>query len=186
MKAFQACEPDPFLDPGPAGMYRRTVRGETRIPSFTSSSEAIRSSPHVQFAAAMSAINSRRSAGNRGRPPGDDLQRQNSRKPFRCHRTSVSGLTTVRTRRQSINCDSATSALRVASSAGRGLTWRSRCNANCLRRNRFSAASWTCDRNIDDTNRRTSPATRAIVRTSGRESDAAMPWDVTAADARPD
>ena len=44
-KELQAWEPGPLLDPGPAGMYRRTVRGETRIPSFTSSSEVIRSSP---------------------------------------------------------------------------------------------------------------------------------------------
>jgi hypothetical protein len=29
MKEFQTCEPDQFLDPGPAGMYRRRVRGET-------------------------------------------------------------------------------------------------------------------------------------------------------------
>ena len=166
-------------------MYRRTVRGETRIPSFTSSSEAIRSSPHVRFAAAMSAINWRSSAGSRGRPPGVDFHRQNSRKPVRCHRMSVSGFTTVRTRRQSISRDRATSAMRVASSARRGLTRRSRYNANCLRRKRFSAASWACGRNIDDTNRRTSPATRAIVRTSSREQDSAMPWDVTVAGARP-
>ena len=47
---------------------------------------------------------------------------------------SVSGFTMVRTRRQSITRDRATSAMRVASSARRGLTWRSRYNANCLRR----------------------------------------------------
>ena len=111
-------------------MYRRTVRGETRIPSCTSSSEAIRSSPHVRFAAAMSAINRRSSAGSRGRPPGEDFHRQNSRKPVRCHRMSVSGFTTVRTRRQSISRDRATSAMRVASSARRGLTRRSRYNVN--------------------------------------------------------
>ena len=57
-------------------MYRRTVRGETRIPSFTSSSEAIRSSPHVRFAAAMAAIHWRSAAGSRGRPPGEDFHRQ--------------------------------------------------------------------------------------------------------------
>jgi len=38
-----------------------------------------------------------------------------------CHRISVSGFTTVRIRRQSISRDSATSAMRVASSARRGL-----------------------------------------------------------------
>jgi len=119
-------------------MYRRTVRGDTRIPSFTSSSDAIRSSPHVRFAPAMSAIKSRRSAGNRGRPRGIDFHRQNSRNPLRCHRMSVSGFTTVRSRRQSMSRDSATSVIRVASSARRGLTCRSKYNANCLRRNRFS------------------------------------------------
>jgi hypothetical protein len=123
------------LAPGPADMYRRTVRGETRIPSFTSSSEAIRSSPQVRFAAAMSAINRRSSAGSGGRPPGDDFHRQHSWNPFRCHRMSVSGFTTVRTRRQSISCDRATRAMRVASSRRGGLTCRSRYNANCLRRN---------------------------------------------------
>jgi len=165
-------------------MYRRTVRGDTRIPSFKSSSDAIRSSPQVRFAAAMSAIKCRRSAGNRGRPRGIDFHRQNSRNPLRCHRMSVSGFTTVRSRRQSMRRDSATSAIRVASSARRGLTRRSRYNANCLRRNRFSAASCACGRNVDDTNRRTSPATRTIVRTSRRERGWAMLRDVTAADAR--
>ena len=125
--------------------------------------------PTLRFAAAMSAIKCRRSAGNRGRPRGIDFHCQNSRNPLRCHRMSVSGFTTVRSRRQSIRRDSATSAIRVASSARRGLTFRSRYNANCLRRNRFSAASCACGRNVDDTNRRTSPATRTIVRTSRRE-----------------
>jgi hypothetical protein len=139
----------PALVPLPAGMYLRTVRGETRIPSFTSSSEAMRSSPHERFAAAMSAINRRRSADNWGRPRGNDFHRQNSRKPFRCHRMSVSGLTTLRTRRQSISRDSARSVIRVASSARRGLIWRSRYNANCLRRKNSRrrvgcvAATWT-------------------------------------------
>ena len=92
-------------------MCRRTVRGDTRIPSFTSSSDAIRSWPHPRFA-----INCRRSAGNRGRPRGLDFNRQNSRNPFRCHRMSVSGFTTVRSRRQSISRDSAASVTRIASS----------------------------------------------------------------------
>ena len=87
--------------------------------------------------------------------------------------------------RQSISRDSATSA-----NAGRvigppRLPCRSRYNADCLRRNRFSAASWTRGCNSDDPNRRTSPATRAIVRTSSREQDSAMRRDVTATDARP-
>jgi len=150
-------------------MYRRTVRGDTRIPSFTSSSDAIRSWPHPRFAAAMSAINCRRSAGNRGRPRGLDFHRQNSRNPFRCHRMSVSGFTTVRSRRRSISRDSAASVTRVASSARRGFTCRSTYNANSLRRKRFSAARCARERNIDATNCMTLPATRATVRTSRRD-----------------
>jgi hypothetical protein len=38
------------------GMYRRTVRGETVSPSFSRSSAAIRSLPHVRLAAAISAM----------------------------------------------------------------------------------------------------------------------------------
>src|SRR2546422_4042645 len=38
-----------------------------------------------------------------------DFHRQNSRNPLRCHRMSVSGFTTVRSRRQSMRRDSATS-----------------------------------------------------------------------------
>jgi len=110
-------------------MYRRTVPYETRIPSFTSSSDAIRSSPHVRFAAAISAINCRRSAGTRGRPCGRDFHRQNKRNPLRCQRMSVFGLTTVMSWRQSISRDNAMSVSRVASSARRGLTCRSRYNA---------------------------------------------------------
>jgi hypothetical protein len=46
--------------------------------------------------AAIFAIKCPRSVGNRGRPCGIDFQRQNKRNPFRCHRMSVSGFTTVR------------------------------------------------------------------------------------------
>ena len=49
------------------GMYFRTVRGETRTPSLTSSSWAILSSPHVMFATAISAINFFSSSGSVGR-----------------------------------------------------------------------------------------------------------------------
>src|SRR5438128_7909643 len=42
-------------DAMPVGIQRLTVRGDTRIPSFSSNSEAIRSSPHVRFAIAISA-----------------------------------------------------------------------------------------------------------------------------------
>jgi hypothetical protein len=106
---------------GLAGMYRLTVRGDTRMPSFTRSSAAIRSSPHLRFAVAIVAISARRSAGIGGRPAGRDFQRQNSRKPCRCQRISVSGFTKVSKRRHSRIRDKATSVMRVASSAGAAL-----------------------------------------------------------------
>jgi hypothetical protein len=74
-------------------MYRRTVRGDTRMPSFSNSSFAMRSSPHVRFDAAIIAISRCTSTGIVGRPGARDVQRQNSRKPFRCQRISVSGFT---------------------------------------------------------------------------------------------
>jgi hypothetical protein len=144
------------------------------MPSFNNNSEAIRSSPHVRFAVAMSAISRCRSAGTRGRPRARDFHRQNNRNPFRCHRISVSGFTIVRMRRQSISHDSPTSAIRVASSARRGLTWRSAYNASCFLRNRFSAASWPCDRSVVATNCSRSPAIRRTVRTAVQGRDWAM------------
>ena len=138
------------------------------MPSFNRSSDAIRSSPHVRFAVAMSAISRCRSAGNRGRPRGLDFHRQNNWKPFRCHRMSVSGLTTINRRRHSISRDSATSAIRVASSARRGFACRSTYNASCFLRNRFSAASWACDRTAAETSDSKSPAIRMSVRTRQR------------------
>src|SRR5262245_52848207 len=158
-----------ILRSGTGAHIRRTVRGETRIPSFTKSSEAIRSSPHMRLAAAISAINRRRLAGTCGRPGGLDSHRQNSPNPFRCHRINVSGLTTVRSWRHWIKRVSPTSASRIASSARRGLTCRSTYNANRLRRNRFSAANWVRGRNIDDANRMMSARTHAIVRTLSEE-----------------
>ena len=65
--------PGPKLLGGPDGMYRRTVRGEIRIPSLTRGSAAIRSSPQVRFAAAIVAINCCKSAGIVGRLGDHDL-----------------------------------------------------------------------------------------------------------------
>jgi hypothetical protein len=75
------------------GMYRRTVRGDTRMPSFSRSSLAMRSSPHVRFATAIVAISRCTSRAIAGRPGVRDFQRQNSRNPCRCQRISVSGFT---------------------------------------------------------------------------------------------
>jgi hypothetical protein len=88
----------------------------------------------------MAAISFRTSTGTRGRPRGFDLHFQNSRKPFRCQRMKVSGLTTVRASRQANSVDSNTGLNLVAGRARRGLTLRSKYKANCLRRKRFSAA----------------------------------------------
>ena len=80
---------------GRDGMYRLTARGDTRIPSFTRSSAASRSSPHVRFAAAIVAMSCCKSTVIGSRPGARDVQCQNNRNPFRCHQMSVSGCTTV-------------------------------------------------------------------------------------------
>ena len=101
---------------GPDGIYRRTVRRETRMPSLTRSSAAIRSSPQVRFAAAIVAINCCKSTGIGGRPDTRDFQRHHIRKPFDATRMSVSGLTTVSKCRHSTTVDKMTS----------GCEWRHR------------------------------------------------------------
>jgi hypothetical protein len=128
------------LPRGPIGMYFRTVRGDTRSPSLSSNSLAIRSSPQDGLSCAMVRMRARSSAGIGGRP-GRDFQRQNRRKPSRCHRTKVRGCTTTSASLQSKSLDSSTSATRNGASGRRGFRFRSRYIANCFRRKRFSAAS---------------------------------------------
>jgi len=111
------------------------------MPNLSRSSAAIRSSPQVTLLADMSAISFCRSAGIRGRPRALDFHIQNSRKPFRCQRIKVSGLTTVRASRHANNLESNTRVNLADAFARRGLTLRSRYKANCLRRKRFSAAN---------------------------------------------
>ena len=65
-----------------------TVLGETRIPSLTSNSFAIRSSPHNGFSAAIRRIRLRSSGGIGGRPVLH-FRRQQIRQPKRCQRTMV-------------------------------------------------------------------------------------------------
>jgi hypothetical protein len=60
------------------GMYLRTVRGEMRLPSLSSSSLAIRSSPQRGFSLDIRRISARSSAGI-GRRPRRDLIRHSSR-----------------------------------------------------------------------------------------------------------
>ena len=119
--------------------YLRTVRRETRIPSFNASSLAICSSPHVGFSRPICRINSRRFFGSGGRPGRRDFQRQNARKPARCHLMKVSGLTITSAPRQSKSLPRPTITKRKAGVVRLGLTSRSWNNASCFRRNRFSA-----------------------------------------------
>ena len=67
--------------PGFLRMYLRTVRGETLMPSLTSSSLAFLSSPHSKLSRDISRIKRRSSAGIGGRPGFD----------FQCHRSRNSG-----------------------------------------------------------------------------------------------
>src|SRR5215813_7269364 len=147
MKVSQRCLGSGVRAGPPSRRYFSTVRGETRIPSFSFSSLAMRSSPQVAFSAAISRIRRRRSLGRRGRPIGLDFQRQNSRNRWRCQRTSVGSLIfTSASRHGNMRLRVAINQ-RVESLARRGLTWRSWKSASCLRRKRFSAANarreWT-------------------------------------------
>jgi len=64
--------------------YLRTVRDDTRMPSLSCSSFAIRSSPQVGFSRPISWISTRRFLGSFGRPGWRDFQRQKIRKAVRC------------------------------------------------------------------------------------------------------
>src|ERR1039458_685152 len=95
-KVLQCCE-DVRVRPAPPsrlGQYLPTVRGETRMPSFSESSSATRSSPQVMFSLTIRAMSWRMSLGSGGRPPRD-FQRQYSLKALRCQRTKVLGVTTM-------------------------------------------------------------------------------------------
>ena len=95
------------------------------MPSFNDYSSAIRSSPQIGLAAAISRIKSRRFLGKDGRPGFRDFQRQNARNAVRCHPMKVAGFTTTRTSRQSKNRAKANMDSRVDAEAFRGRTLRS-------------------------------------------------------------
>src|SRR3954449_1724310 len=78
-----------------------TVRGESRICSFSNSSSAIRCSPQVGFSAAKRRIKFLTSAVTRGLPTGLDFQRQNRRNALRCQLIKVAGFTIINALRQS-------------------------------------------------------------------------------------
>jgi hypothetical protein len=156
-------------------MYRWTVRGETRIPSFTSSSEAIRSSPHVQIAAAIAAINRWRLAGTRGRPCGLDSIARTVRLPFDAIESAFPA-----SRRGAAGASQSNGIARRASAS------RVRCQlasaGSCARRTTTAACEGTDSRQrvacaaptSTAANRPTSPRTQTIVRTSRRGGDAAI------------
>jgi hypothetical protein len=121
-------------------MYFRMVRGDTRRPSFSRSSLAMRSSPHEGFSRAIRRISVRSSTGRGGRPRRD-VHRHHTRNPWRCQRIKVCGCTMVRACRQSNQRASTVIGRRVAVVARLGLTFRSWYNASYLRRKRFPAAS---------------------------------------------
>ena len=119
-------------------MYFLTVLGETRIPSFTNNSSAIRASPHSGFSVAILRISTRSSSGIGGRP-ALHFQRQNIRQPSRCQRTMVDGRTLTTVCRQSQSLENTARLTRVTGSIRRGLIPRSTYLASCRRRTRFSA-----------------------------------------------
>src|SRR5262245_12012931 len=79
-------------DLGRHGIQRPTVAWLISIPSL-SSSPWMRGAPHNGLALLIRRIKSRISISVLGRPGRRDRQRQWSRKPVRCHWTTVAGLT---------------------------------------------------------------------------------------------
>src|SRR5205085_2337195 len=126
--------------PGRCLLYLATVRGESRICSFSNSSSAMRCSPQVGFSAAKRRIKFLSSAVTRGLPTGLDFQRQNRRNAFRCQPIKVAGLTISSALRQSNQRASLENTNLSAGVVGMAFFSRSRKRANCLRKNKFSAA----------------------------------------------
>jgi hypothetical protein len=88
-KVFQPCEPGRWV----LIMYLPTVDSLTWIPSINSS-PWILGAPHSGLSEHMRRIRVRTSRSIRGRPlRRQDFQRQYARKPRRCQRSTVSGLT---------------------------------------------------------------------------------------------
>src|SRR5580700_9137780 len=75
------------------------VRGDTRRPSLSSNSLAIRSSPHEGLSPAILRIRRWSSGGIRGRPDWH-FRGQKNWKPLRCQPMKVLGVTTVSALRQ--------------------------------------------------------------------------------------
>jgi hypothetical protein len=74
-------------------MYFLTVRDESRIWSLSQSSSAIRSSPHVEFSAAILRIERPLPVPDiGGLPTGLDFQRQERRNAATCQPINLAGL----------------------------------------------------------------------------------------------
>jgi len=121
-------------------LYLATVRGESRIWSFNNSSSAMRFSPQVGLSAARRRIKFLTSLVTCGLPTGLDFQRQKQRNAARCQPIKVAGLTITNALRQSNQRANFENTNLSAGVVGNAFFSRSRNKANCLRKNRFSAA----------------------------------------------
>src|SRR4051794_38901112 len=100
----------------------------------------MRCSPQVGFSAARRRIKFLTSTVTRGLPTGRDFQRQKRRNALRCQPIKVAGLTIISALRQSNQRASLENTNLSAGVVGIAFFSRSRNRANCLRKNRFSAA----------------------------------------------
>lgn len=133
----QESGPSPLGRPGGRrGMYLRTVRAETWMPSFSSNSLAMRSSPQRGFSVAMRRINPCSWGGIAGRL-GRQFTRHSSFQALRCQPSRVLGRTTTKASRQSKSFDNRVSRTRVTGSMRRGLTPRSIYRARCRPRTKI-------------------------------------------------
>jgi hypothetical protein len=129
--------------PGRCLLYLATVRGESRMCSFSNSSSAISCSPQVGCSAAKRRIKSLTSAVTGGLPTGLDLQRQNRRNAWRCQPIKVAGLTISNALRQSNHRASLENTNLSPGVVGMAVFSRSRHRANCLRKT-SSQLRWPC------------------------------------------
>src|SRR5438309_11991456 len=95
----------------------------------------------MEFSAAKRRIKSLTSAVTRGLPTRLDFQRQKRRNAWRCQPIKVAGLTIINALRQSNQRASLENTNLSPGVVGIAFFSRSRNRANCLRKNRFSAAS---------------------------------------------
>ena len=132
---------------------RETVRSEMSKPSL-SSSPWMRGAPHLGFSATMRKISSRISLLIGFLPTAfraREIQRQYSRNPARCHRTTVSGVTRINGRFQPDQTFRKTTQNSRSTELSRG-RGRLACRASsCCRRARFSRRSASRERKTEMT-----------------------------------